>query len=105
MEELERSDKNICEYALCRAVFFGILCGETSLCELYIPVTVYIPCEIVDRRERNADLEFFKRGVDRVRKLAEAGEYPLVLGGKLFGGGQGAVVYREVHADKARGVP
>ena len=104
MECLQHTLHDVHQHSLCGG---GILapCGDTGLCELDVPVAVYIPDEVVYLLLRHAYLKGIKVLVDFPCKGVEAADDPLVLGAQVFGQPLVLKVLGQVHHNEAGGVP
>ena len=61
MEKLQNSRNNERKHVLSYYITLAHLIVKTSLAKLNIPVTEYVPSEIVDLRKRDTYLIFIKR--------------------------------------------
>ena len=95
-------DKNLLRLAVgCRT-----LCGKAGLYEFDIPVAEYVPDEIIQLGNGNAEFVFFKVFGDLADKAVVKGKQPFVLRFKTVGCG---LIYRyvvvKIHHRESRCVP
>ena len=92
----ENSLSSQCGFAACR---------NSRLCQLNIPVAVYVPNKIVKLLNSNAQLKCFKILINLLGESVESGNYPLVFNIQLFRKLVRFEIVGQIHHDKPCGVP